>query len=540
MLTYRPPSIDPNPQPKDHSWLLLLLCTVWLIPGMFGHAPWRNEEVEVIAVVSRMLDTRQWLLPYLGTTPFLDNPPLSYWLGALTAKVFSPWLLSIHEAARLAAVLMMAMTFLLMGMAGRQIWGEKQGRMTVLLLMGSFGLIARAHLIMPEQGNLLGHALVLYGLSIRNRQIFYSGLVTGIGLACAFMGGGSVVLLPLLLTIVLVPVWEKSGLGTLIQWLMISLLTALPLALCWPLSLQAAHPDIFRYWLATEFSAHALLTIHTLGYFGGIFAWFAWPIWPLAASQLIRKRKDAEATLSHLKWLCVTLLWLLECSLHVQEHDVTAIIVLLPLAILATPAASQLKRGWTAAFNWFGRFTFGGFIILAWVGWLALATGWPAHIALRMHRASPTYVHVSHWYWLVFSILITLVWMWMSWRPKTTSRIAVANWATGMTTAWGLLMTLWLPWVVAAKDYRPMLVELTQHLPKNACVSGVYAPNTVVGLLEYYYHIRLETSSQARECQWSLHISAKDAAILPADGTLIWEGGRPNDRRERYRLFFKP
>ena len=86
MLTYIPPSERPvlSSAPKEAPWHLLLLCAVWLLPGLVGHDPWKPAENQTVAVIQHMLHSGNWLLPQLAG-PFsavVMDPP--YASGAAT------------------------------------------------------------------------------------------------------------------------------------------------------------------------------------------------------------------------------------------------------------------------------------------------------------------------------------------------------------------------------------------------------------------------------------------------------------------------
>ncbi|XLM22637.1 hypothetical protein MKD33_08365, partial [Chromobacterium piscinae] len=66
---------------------------------------------------------------------------LYYWLAAGCVKLFSPWLLPAHDAARLSTPLLMALALLLAGMAGRDLIGRRHGRSVVMILIGCLGLV---------------------------------------------------------------------------------------------------------------------------------------------------------------------------------------------------------------------------------------------------------------------------------------------------------------------------------------------------------------------------------------------------------------
>ncbi|NLR75517.1 ArnT family glycosyltransferase [Leeia aquatica] len=534
MLTYTPASALPPTPPRDHSWLLLLLCLAWLLPGTFGHAPWRGEEVEVIGVVQSMLHG-QWLIPQLNGQPFLDNPPLTYWLAAAFAKILPSHWIALHETARLAAVLMMGLTFLLVGLAGKHMWGARQGRLAVLMLMGCFGLLSRAHLVMPEQAALLGAALQLYGLSLLAARPMRAGLCLGLALPVALLGGGPLALAVSILTLLLFA-WPRPGVATA-QWLRALLpasVIALPLLLLWPLALKQHAPLIFdQWWQQQVLAAH--FDAHRLRYYLGMVPWFAWPAWPLALLALRRNPLGtAPSRVLHLQLLLASLLWILGNAWQPDEHDVNTMLCLPALCLLAVPGLDRLRRGGIAAFNWFGRCTFGLIALLVWLGWLALSTGWPGRIAMRMHRASPTYQHELHPVLLAFALLLTGLWLWIMWQQRHDVRKALSGWVAGATMAWGLIMTLWLPWIVAAKDYQPMLQQLARQLPADrSCIHTADMPRTVLTLLAYRQGIDLPVRDQA--CRWKL-AKTTQRSVAPAGWRIVWQGHRGGDRKEGYWL----
>lgn len=92
MLTYSAQASS-LAKPTEKPWMLLLLCFIWLWPGILGHDPWKPDEPFVLAVAQGMLDSGNWLLPTLNGAPYLENPPLYYWLAAGCIKLFSSWLL---------------------------------------------------------------------------------------------------------------------------------------------------------------------------------------------------------------------------------------------------------------------------------------------------------------------------------------------------------------------------------------------------------------------------------------------------------------
>ena len=133
MLTYIPPSERPvlSSAPKEAPWHLLLLCAVWLLPGLVGHDPWKPAENQTVAVIQHMLHSGNWLLPQLAGQPWLDQAPLYYWVAAGFGKLFGGLGLALHDVVRLSTGLWAALAMWGVGMAGRELYGVRQGRVAV-------------------------------------------------------------------------------------------------------------------------------------------------------------------------------------------------------------------------------------------------------------------------------------------------------------------------------------------------------------------------------------------------------------------------
>ena len=167
--------------------LLALLCLAWILPGLIGHDPWKSDEAYTFGVVYDMLQGGSWLVPTLAGEPFLDEPPLYYLTAALTALVASP-VLPLHDGARLATGLFMALTLLFCAMAAREASGaisassasgKDAGMVCALLVLGSFGLLLRGHEIITDSAPLAGYALAYYALVLGLRKPLAAGTIDG-------------------------------------------------------------------------------------------------------------------------------------------------------------------------------------------------------------------------------------------------------------------------------------------------------------------------------------------------------------------------
>jgi hypothetical protein len=107
---------------------------------------------------------------------------------------------------------------------------------------------------------------------------------------------------------------------------------------------------------------------------------------------------------------------------------------------------------------------------------------------------------------------------------------------------WALIATLFLGWADNAKSYRAMFVSMQQALPdRYDCMSSRDLGESQRALLHYVAGIvthREEVPARRRSCELLLVQGRPQEEIAPGmPWRKIWEGARPRDRDERYRLY---
>ena len=120
--------------------LLLILCAIWILFGLIGHAPWKPIESTSISIVKNILDTGSFVAPLAVDAANLESPPLYYLSAAVSAKLFSPWL-ALHDGARLINAVWLSITLLMVGMTGRELWSRGVGRHATFIMIGTIGLV---------------------------------------------------------------------------------------------------------------------------------------------------------------------------------------------------------------------------------------------------------------------------------------------------------------------------------------------------------------------------------------------------------------
>ncbi|UTH72910.1 glycosyltransferase family 39 protein [Chromobacterium sp. IIBBL 290-4] len=541
MLTYSAQS-GALAKPTEKPWVLLLLCFIWLWPGILGHDPWKPDEPYVLAVAQSMLHSGNWLLPTLNGAPYLDNPPLYYWLAAGCIKLFSPWLMPAHDAARMATPMLMALSLLLAGMAGRDLIGRRHGRSVVMILIGCIGLAESGHQLTPAVASFAGFAAAFYSLSLTLRSPGLAGALLGAASVAIFLGGSLADLMLIWLTAVMLPAFSSWRCKNYGLTLLLALLVAIPAILVWPMLLLRDYPAVFTDWWANYSLGQSsgfghLRLFHDFGYFSVNILWFAFPAWPLALWTLYRNRQLETPKLQLPLLFCVMIAVFL--TLSDRANIIDAMPLLLPFSVLAAVELDNLKRGAAAFLNWFALMTCGMFGLFGWLGWAAMNYGWPKGLAGRAQYFSPFYQpHVS-WWQAGGALLATLAWLWALSRPHLRGRQAVTNWAAGLTLLLGLALTLWLPWFDAAKSYRPVVERMRAKLPADARCVATESDNKLA-LISWRYYAGIELVSFPRgetpPCDYWLVARDKAQGMAEPGWQVLWTGNRPREDNMTFAL----
>ena len=525
--------------------LISLLCIAWIVPGLLGHDPWKTDDAYTFGVIYDMLRGGSWLVPTLAGEAFLDEPPLYYLTGALTATLASP-VLALHDGARLATGLYMALTLLFCGMAGRELHGKGNGAIAGLLLMGSFGLVLRGHETITDIAPLAGFALVYYALALALRRAWCGGLLLGIALGGVFLSQG---LLETWIVIVIAALLPAVGVAwrtrAYARTLLLASAVATPLIVAWPLALILRAPALLDQWLQWDLYALLKSAEHDATFYVRIMPWHAWPAWMLGVWALWGARHAqpghyrTPAMALPLTGFVVTLLWL---SLASNPRDVYALTLLPALALLAAPAARNLRRGAANAWLWFSVTGVTFFMVVAWFYWTGLELGVPARLHAHLHRLQPGYAPGFKWLPFTLAACYTVAWFVLLAKLKRTAERPAVVWAAGITVLWGLTAILFVGWVDTGKSYRAVFSDMRQNLPAQyQCVSSRSLGKSQRAMLHYYANVityRDEIPARRRACDLLLLQGvARDASSPGANWRKIWEGNRPGDKVERYRLY---
>lgn len=187
--------------------ILLALAPMWLI-GTLDRGAWTPDEPREADIAWRMSVQSQWVLPHLANQPFLEKPPLSYWMSAASMRLFG----ATARAARAPNLLYAAVTALAMGALGLAMDGVTAAIVAALVAGSAITAFRVVVWLAPDACLLAGCAVSLLGAYLGytaapGRRKLYGYLLMHAGAAIGFMAKSA-------------PGWLVPGLAllTLIAW----------------------------------------------------------------------------------------------------------------------------------------------------------------------------------------------------------------------------------------------------------------------------------------------------------------------------------
>jgi hypothetical protein len=210
--------------------------------------------------------------------------------------------------------------------------------------------------------------------------------------------------------------------------------------------------------------------------------------------------------------------------------------------LLAAGAPESLRRGAAHAWYWFSAMTFTFFVVVFWFYWSGLELGVPARLHEHLHRIRPGYTPGFRWLPFVLGVAYSVFWLAVLASFRKSAVRPVVVWGAGVTTMWALIAILFVGWADNVKSYRSMIASLQLVLPKQYdCLASRSLGEAQRALLHYHAGIvthREEVPERRRPCELLLVQGRSHEEIAPPrPWQKIWEGARPGDKDERYRLY---
>lgn len=553
-------------------WGILALGLLYILPGLFGRDPWKSDDASGFGIMWTMArgNLEDWLWPHITGLPMPDEGPLAFWIGAAFIELFGG-LISDPIAARMAAVL-----FFLVG--ALSVWGATYllGRRNeaqpvtlafggqpeakdfartladgaFLIYVGCIGLLLHSHETRAEALMVSLVACSLYAsAALFHSPSWRSASALGLVLGMLALTRGYVI--PIGIWIGLVCLAAFRGKAVVLRLMAAALPLMLGVIAAWMVLSRTVQPfdsSPFNAWMEWNKSQIALPSWESIKYFFRYIIWFAWPAWPFAGWAVYAWRKQYKGLHISLP-LAFTVALTLLAFMH-PRHEEASLLPLLPgLAILAAFGLPTMKRGAINAVDWFSVMTLSTVAAFIWLGWIAKQTGWPTQLARNAFKLAPGFKPEFNLFAFTVAALATIGWIvlvhWrISRRPTVLWRAVVLS-SGGVILCWLLLTTLWMPWINYGKSYAGVARQIAEKLPQD---DSAYCVDTNVGSPQrasfaYFGGVNFDGFDDTR-CNYLLlqdrGYGKNDVALFQRFGgrwQFLWEGRRPADRDERFRLY---
>jgi 4-amino-4-deoxy-L-arabinose transferase-like glycosyltransferase len=464
---------------RQGSWLwflTLLLAGAFVAAGLIGHQPWTEGEAYSLGAVESILASGNYVVPQVDGEPALQSPPLYYITAAAVAQALADHLPA-EQAARLATGAFLAITLLFTALFGRAAWRTGDdvpplgtGAISVLVLIGTLGVVWFGHDMVADAGLIAGMAMALYGLALLPRKVLAGGFWLGTGAGVAFMSTGLFGPVVLLAAAVLMPIMALfNNLGRYLKGFLVAVAFALPWLVIWPWLLYQRDPQLYELWLFSN-NIDRFRDGFTLGTAEEQLRWLwvflvmAFPGWLLAALTLVLRPGALFGFSGVRAALIVTLAgWALVVT-NQATSPIHGLALLVPIAVIAAGGIRRLPGLLIWPAHWLSALLFGVIAAALWGAWIwLLYQGEPPPL-----EGLGNYLPMDYGFqWqpavYVTAAAATVIWLWVVMRFRPSRPAALLAWPTGVVMVWSLV-ALHQPWLDAAIEEGTLAKALPAEL----------------------------------------------------------------------------
>ncbi len=233
-----------------HYFFLFSLALLFCYVGLGSYYIIDINEGLYAQISQEMLQTGQYIIPHLNQLPYIEKPPLLYWLIAGCYKVFG---VSAFSARFIPATAMLWCIFSIFWF-GRKINLPRTGFVSAVMLSSSLGfwLIGRTILFDMVLTALLSSAFYLFYLwYTKNQKLYLRIAYILLGFAILCKGLLVLIIAPAIVGIFLL--WERQFFSRFFQMLDIcGLLLLLLVALPWHILAMMQQPEFAWFYFINE------------------------------------------------------------------------------------------------------------------------------------------------------------------------------------------------------------------------------------------------------------------------------------------------
>jgi len=549
MTAAAPESAPIQPSPRLSLFVVVLLALAYALPGILGHDPWKPDEPYTFGVVLDMMSSGDWVVPTNGGQPFVEKPPLYFWLSWASASAFGT-ILPLHDAARLASFALVLASLAAIGGAARLCWGEGTGGIAVLLFLGAAGLEGHAQRMHVDLAMLAGFSLAMLGFAGCVRERGWGGAVLGLGAGIGFLGKGLFAPAVIGVTALLLPLFFA-------QWrtrryalqLLVAFVVVAPALIVWPLALHMRSEELFGEWLNNNvgrFLGYYLPgAVSKKGTWSYALVWVLFPLWIYAAAAIAIERRPGWHRPGMQIGFTTALVAAGVLALSASMRDVYALPLIPPLALAAVAALRRPESVLERALGSVCVVLAMAIALVIWGVWVLLVVEGHVPEGLPLVRYLPAAFHMPVSIpALVAAFALTAGYIALAFMRRRLAAPGLSLWVGALALVWGLAHTLWLPWLDAAKSYRSVFAEIGKHLPPDTdCIVTTSVGESERAMIWYYLAVAPRSRAhRAGDCGallWQTRRHKPRAGPTPDIWRLVWSGSRPADTSEGFALYVR-
>jgi 4-amino-4-deoxy-L-arabinose transferase-like glycosyltransferase len=237
-------------------WLIWGAALVFVCTALGGYGILDNNEGLYAEIPREMLashDWRQWVIPHLNGLPYMEKPPLLYWLTALSFSLFgiSEWSARLVPALSALACVALLINF------GNAVRKPQVGRLAALMFVSGIGVAVMSRTLMFDMlltATLTAALMFAYRYFVEHKLPLLRWMYASLALAVMAKGAVALVLFGAVMLSLLVPQMFREGLGaTLRCWLRWQgLLIFLAIAVPWHVAASLVEPIFPWFYFINE------------------------------------------------------------------------------------------------------------------------------------------------------------------------------------------------------------------------------------------------------------------------------------------------
>ena len=142
-----------------------MFCYIFLFAGLGSYPLIDTDETRYVQIAREMFNSGNCITPFLNFVPFLEKPPLYFWLSAISFEIFGP-----HSifAARFANAAMGMFIVFFTYFFGRKTFGKTYGIVSALILLTSVWFLLLSHIAILDLGFMATSAASIYCALLSN------------------------------------------------------------------------------------------------------------------------------------------------------------------------------------------------------------------------------------------------------------------------------------------------------------------------------------------------------------------------------------